>query len=199
MLNELPEISEENPDWNDAEKENQFITMVDKVFYLTKSDITTSKEVIGATIEVRDEEGNLIDEWVSDGTEHKIGGTDAEHQLEEGKTYTLTETKRAEVKGGRVGEEKNDEGAYDYEPKSYIRSGVYDEYADITKEPTITDEKFGHIEDSEGYTEKITFTVTGADDEGLKVDQKIEMKDDYTKVKISKKDITEGIDNVVRL
>ena len=192
MLNELPEISEENPDWNDAEKENQLITMVDKVFYLTKTDITTSKEVEGATIEIKDEDGNIIETWVSDGTEHKIGGSDAEHQLEEGKTYTLTETKRAETKGGHVTEEKVDKESYDYNPRSYIRAGTYDEWADAKKDPTTTDTKFNHVEDSEGYTETITFTVTGADDEGIKVDQKINMKDDYTKVKISKKDITNG-------
>ncbi|MGN0593745.1 MAG: SpaA isopeptide-forming pilin-related protein [Hominimerdicola sp.] len=53
---------------------------------ISKRDITGENELPGATLEVRDLDGNLIDTWVSDGTPHKIVG-----KLNAGQTYTLTE------------------------------------------------------------------------------------------------------------
>ncbi len=52
---------------------------------ISKQDITTKEELAGATLEVKDEEGKVIDKWVSSTTPHIL--TD----LEAGK-YTLTET-----------------------------------------------------------------------------------------------------------
>lgn len=51
---------------------------------ISKKSITTGKDVMGAELIVKDKEGNVIDEWISDGSEHKISG------IKEG-TYILEE------------------------------------------------------------------------------------------------------------
>ena len=67
------------------DKETQKVVMIDKLVEVTKTDLTTGEEIEGAELEVIDEEGNVIDKWVSGKEPHKVTG------LEEGKTYTLTE------------------------------------------------------------------------------------------------------------
>lgn len=52
----------------------------------SKVDITGDKELIGAGLEIKDENNNLIDSWTSTEETHKIEG------LEVGKSYTLTES-----------------------------------------------------------------------------------------------------------
>lgn len=94
---------------------------------LTKTDLTTGKELPGAHLKVTDEDGNVIDEWVSTKKAHVI------KELTVGKSYTMTETKPAD---------------------GYVTA------------------------------ESITFTV-----ENTAEIQKQEMKDDVTKVLISKQDI----------
>lgn len=95
---------------------------------LTKSDLTTGDELPGAHLKVTDEDGNVVDEWVSTEEAHVI------KELEVGKTYTMTETKPAD---------------------GYVTA------------------------------ESIEFTI-----ENTAEIQKNEMKDDVTKVQISKTDIT---------
>lgn len=68
------------------DKETQHLEMVDKIVDVTKTDMVNGEEVEGATLTVTDEEGNVVDEWVSTKEPHHVVG------LEEGKTYTLTET-----------------------------------------------------------------------------------------------------------
>ncbi len=99
-------------------------TLVD----VTKSSLTTGEELEGASLQVTDSDGKVIDNWISEKTPHRITG------LVVGKTYTLTETIPVE-----------------------------------------------------GYAtaESIQFTIADTGDA-----QPIEMKDDVTKVKISKTDIT---------
>lgn len=94
---------------------------------LTKTDLTTGKELPGAHLKVTDEDGNVIEEWVSTEKAHVI------KELTVGKSYTMTETKPAD---------------------GYVTA------------------------------ESITFTV-----ENTAEVQKQEMKDDVTKVLISKQDI----------
>ena len=94
---------------------------------LTKTDLTTGKELPGAHLKVTAEDGNVIDEWVSTEKAHVI------KELTVGKSYTMTETKPAD---------------------GYVTA------------------------------ESITFTV-----ENTAEIQKQEMKDDVTKVLISKQDI----------
>ena len=62
--------------------------MIDEItkVEISKLDITTSKELPGAHLQVNDEEGNIVDSWISGEEAHMIKG------LYVGKTYTLTET-----------------------------------------------------------------------------------------------------------
>lgn len=64
------------------------LKMVDEItkIEISKLDITTSKELPGAHLQVSDEEGNIVDSWISGEEAHMIKG------LYVGKTYTLTET-----------------------------------------------------------------------------------------------------------
>ena len=57
---------------------------------LTKTDLTTGKELPGAHLKVTDEDGNVIEEWVSTEKAHVI------KELTVGKSYTMTETKPAD-------------------------------------------------------------------------------------------------------
>ena len=57
---------------------------------ITKSDLTTGKELPGAHLKVTDKDGNVMDEWTSTEEAHVI------KELVVGKTYTLTETKPAD-------------------------------------------------------------------------------------------------------
>lgn len=98
------------------------------VFEFTKTSLTDGKEVEGAKLSVTDENGEVIEEWVSGKEPHII------RELVVGKTYTLTETLPA---------------------PGYVTA------------------------------ESIRFTV----EDTAKV-QKVEMKDDVTKVEISKTDIS---------
>lgn len=66
--------------------EIQKVTMVDKVVDVTKTDMVNGEEVEGAELVVTDEEGNVIDKWISEKEPHHVIG------LEEGKKYILTET-----------------------------------------------------------------------------------------------------------
>ena len=95
---------------------------------LTKTDLTTGKELPGAHLKVTDSDGNTVDEWTSTEESHVI------KELVVGKEYTMTETKPAD---------------------GYVTA------------------------------ESITFTV-----ENTAEVQKHEMKDDVTKIEISKTDIT---------
>lgn len=103
-------------------------TMIDKVVSVSKIDMG-GEEVEGAEMNVTDEEGNVIEAWTSDGTEHRVTG------LEEGKKYILNEVTA---------------------PEGYVKAT------------------------------SIPFEVTGADENGVKVDQHIDMTD--KKVTLDKTD-----------
>ena len=70
------------------ESKNLTVEMVDEVtrVEISKQDITTQKELEGAHLQVRDKDGNVIDEWVSTTEPHII------KNLTVGETYTLSET-----------------------------------------------------------------------------------------------------------
>ena len=64
------------------------ITMTDVKYDdvgITKYDATNSKELPGAHLEIKDENGNIIDEWISTEEQHVV-------KLRVGSKYTLTET-----------------------------------------------------------------------------------------------------------
>ena len=104
------------------------VTMIDKMVTVSKVDMG-GKEVKGAEMSVTDTDGNVIDSWTSDGTEHKVNG------LEEGKKYILNENTA---------------------PARYVKAT------------------------------SIPFEVSGADENGVKVDQTIDMTD--KKVTLNKTD-----------
>ena len=70
------------------EDKNLTVEMIDEItrVEVSKQDITTNKELPGATLVVKDKDGNVIDEWVSTSEPHII------RSLTVGKTYTLSET-----------------------------------------------------------------------------------------------------------
>ena len=57
---------------------------------ITKTDLTTGEELPGAGLQVLDEDGKVVDEWVSEKEPHVI------KELTVGKAYTLVETKPAD-------------------------------------------------------------------------------------------------------
>ena len=65
------------------------IVMVDDTtkVQISKQDITTGEELPGATLQIIDEDGNVVEEWVSTDEAHFIEG-----KLIAGKEYTLRET-----------------------------------------------------------------------------------------------------------
>ena len=72
-----------------SEDGNPLIVMVDDTtkVKISKRDITTDKELPGATLQIIDEDGNVVEEWVSTDEAHIIEG-----KLIAGKEYTLRET-----------------------------------------------------------------------------------------------------------
>lgn len=68
-------------------KSNQTVVMKDASITVNKIDEETEEPVSDAEFSVFDEEGNLVDQWITDGTTHAV------NHLEAGKEYTLKETK----------------------------------------------------------------------------------------------------------
>ena len=68
-------------------KENQEVVMKDAEITVNKVDEETEEPVLDAQFSVFDEEGNIIDQWITDGKAHAVS------HLEAGKEYTLKETK----------------------------------------------------------------------------------------------------------
>ena len=69
------------------ENKNLTVEMTDEITQLEfyKKDITSQEELEGATLQIKDKNGNIVDEWVSGKTPHKITG------LTVGQTYTMIE------------------------------------------------------------------------------------------------------------
>ena len=68
-------------------EQNLTVEMTDEItqFEFYKKDITSQEELEGATLQIKDKNGNIVDEWVSEKTPHKITG------LTVGQTYTMIE------------------------------------------------------------------------------------------------------------
>ena len=66
------------------DKVDQKVNMKDKQVIISKS-MVGGDEVIGASMQILDEDGNVVDEWISEGKEHYASN------LEEGHSYTLHE------------------------------------------------------------------------------------------------------------
>lgn len=68
-------------------KENMNVTMKDAQMKVSKVDEETGEDVSGAEFSVFDKQGNLVDQWITDGSLHAV------NHLEVGKEYSLKETK----------------------------------------------------------------------------------------------------------
>ena len=66
------------------EKKNETIVMKDKVVLIDKTDLD-GNEIEGALMQVKDSEGNVVDEWVSTTEPHKVSG------LRVGERYVMSE------------------------------------------------------------------------------------------------------------
>ena len=66
------------------DKVDQKVNMKDKQVIISKS-MVGGDEVIGASMQILDEDGNIVDEWISEGNAHYASN------LEEGHSYTLHE------------------------------------------------------------------------------------------------------------
>lgn len=68
-------------------EQNLTVEMTDEItqFEFYKKDITSQEELEGATLQIKDKNGNIVDEWVSGKIPHKISG------LTVGQTYTMIE------------------------------------------------------------------------------------------------------------
>ena len=58
--------------------------------WVSKRDLTNDKELPGATLTIKDSDGNVVESWVSTDTPHRVTG------LHLGDAYTLTETRPAD-------------------------------------------------------------------------------------------------------
>ncbi len=194
------------------------VTMVDKTYSVSKVDVA-GDEVKGAEMAVTDENGTVVDKWTSDGTEHKVNG------LEEGKTYTISETVTADgyvnatditftVKGEDAEGKKEDEhldvidkmvtvSKVDMGGKEVkgAEMNVTDTDGNVIDSWTSdgTEHKVNGLEEGKKYilnevttptgyvkATSIPFEVSGADKNGVKVDQAIDMTD--KKVTLDKTD-----------
>ena len=114
-----------------SENGNPLIVMVDDTtkVQISKQDITTGEELPGATLQIIDEDGNVVEEWVSTDEAHFIEG-----KLIAGKEYTLRETIAPD--GYEIANEikftVNDDG-------TVTEVVMYDEHTpDLETPPTVT-------------------------------------------------------------
>ncbi|MCI9072395.1 MAG: hypothetical protein HFH80_06225 [Lachnospiraceae bacterium] len=196
------------------------------VVAFTKYDLTNGEELPGARLEVIEQDGKVIDSWISDDKPHTI------RELAVGKTYIFRETKPAD---GYVTAEEIEFTVLDMSgPEAEIQIQEIKMYDDVTKvqiskkdfttkeelpgaklqlwtaeegggkselveewisgdEPHSIEKlpvgKYVLVEESapKGYllAEEIPFTLQDTGEI-----QRVEMLDDYTRLEISKKDIT---------
>lgn len=135
------------------------VTMIDKMVTVSKVDMG-GNEVEGAKMSVTDSDGSLIDEWTSDGTEHKVKG------LEEGKTYVLHEVVAPEGYAKATDIEFTVTGEED---------GVkVDQHIDMTdKIVTVSKTDITGEEEVEGATLKIT------DEDGIEIETWVSGKEPH--------------------
>ena len=127
--------------------------------WVSKRDLTNDEELPGATLAIKDMDGNIVTTWVSTDEPHRVTG------LHFGESYTLTEIRAAD--------------GYALADNITFRL--------IQK----TDEGGNPLEECEVYyltTKNILFWKW--DDWRLLDDATVIMRDDITKVQISKKDLT---------
>ena len=207
---------------SEGKKENQHIDMTDKIVDVVKNDVN-DKAVKGATLQVVDKDGAVVDKWTTDGKAHKVKG------LVEGQAYTLQEVEPAEgyVKAADI--QFTVSGADKDGSKVDQHITMIDKIVDMSKidvggkevegaeiqvvdkEGNVIDKwtsgkeahKIKGLEEGKTYTLQeivtadgyvkatdIEFTVTGANSEGKKENQHIDMTDKI--VFFKKSDVNSG-------
>ena len=189
---------------------------------ISKADITTHEEIPGATLRVLDKDGNVVDEWVSEDAPHYIEAVlvaGETYTLEEtlvpdnsgyvptnaiqfmvedgGKVqhvfmhddYTKVQISKTDIATG-----KEISGAKlkitDTDGKTiaeWVTDGTPHSMERIPMGTYTLTETMAPIEQGYVRAESITFEVGPTGDI-----QRVEMKDDFTKVEISKADMTDG-------
>jgi len=82
----VTEAETETEEETETEVETETETESTVSVKVSKVDVTTQEELPGATIQILDKDGNVVDEWVSTTTPHEVT------RLTPGETYTLVET-----------------------------------------------------------------------------------------------------------
>ena len=189
---------------------------------ISKADITTHEEIPGATLRVLDKNGNVVDEWVSENTPHYIEAVlvaGETYTLEEtlvpdnsgyvpanavqftveddGKVqhvfmqddYTKVQISKTDIATG-----KEISGAKlkitDTDGKTiaeWVTDGTPHYMERIPMGTYTLTETMAPTEQGYVRAESVTFEVGPTEDI-----QRVEMKDDFTKVEISKADMTDG-------
>ncbi|MBQ7372072.1 MAG: peptidase, partial [Blautia sp.] len=182
--------------------------------YLSKSDITDGKPVIGAKLSIIDETGDVVETWTTTEKEHYIEKLPVgKYTLREETApagYLVAEDVLFTVKD--TGVEQKVEMKDDYTKVEITKSDITDGKPVIGAKLTILDKDGKEVEswvteEKPHYIEKLpvgeyTLREVTAPDGYLRAEdvkftvketgeiQKVAMKDDYTKVEISKQDIT---------
>ena len=86
---QIPEYKPTTNELNDAGYKVYNVLDDEIDFRVIKVDTDTREAVIGATMQIKDSNGNVIDEWTTDGTEHRI----PKEKLTVGQTYSVHEAK----------------------------------------------------------------------------------------------------------
>lgn len=196
--------------------QNQSVTVIDKQVLVSKVN-TEVIQIPGAYLEVLDREGNVIDRWISDGTPHAIKGLKAgetytliETRAPEG--YALASPIEFTVSLDAVNDELNLMNKQVFVHKTEITGGEEIVGAKLS----VTDKETGNTADEwvsgkvahpisnivvgktyilheqitpDGYVTANDIEFTVLDD--FKV-QHVVMKDDVTKMEITKSDLTTG-------
>ena len=198
------------------------VTMIDDTtkVKISKQDITNGKELAGAKLQVKDSDGNVVDDWTSTDKPHYIEG-----KLTAGETYTLHEeiAPNGYVVANDIEFTVSKDGSVDTVTmiddttkvkisKQDITNGkelagaklqVKDSDGNVVDDWTSTDKPHyieGKLTAGETYTLHEEIAPNGyvvANDIEFTVSKdgsvdKVVMKDDTTKVQISKQDITTG-------
>lgn len=189
------------------------VKMIDKLVDVSKVDVA-GEEVVGAKMQVTDRAGNVIDEWISGNETHYVknlvvGGTYIIHEevVADGYVkatdipFTVTDeavNQHYDVVDKVVTVSKIDMGG---EEISGASMSVTDEAGNVVDQWTSdgTEHHIKNLEEGKSYVlhedlaptgyvkaTDIPFTVDGADEDGVKVDQHIDMTD--KKVTINKTD-----------
>ena len=67
LANDIEFIVQERTDVQSVEMKEDYTK-----FDISKTDITTGEEIVGATLQIKDKDGNVVHEWETDGKPHRI-------------------------------------------------------------------------------------------------------------------------------